>query len=72
MGAGTARGQDHGRKLQAGVLDLFGQFQPCPHIPQRAQGIGAANWHQVRLLAAAAQALRQGLQLLVGVVEVVH
>ena len=72
VGSGAARGQHHGGEIQAGVLDLFRQFQPGTHIPQGAQRIGAANRHQIRLFAVAAQASGQGVQLLVGIVEVFH
>ena len=72
MGSGAAGGQHHGGEIQAGVLDLFRQFQPGTHITQGTQRIGAANRHQIRFFAIAAQASGQGVQLLVGIVEVFH
>ena len=72
VGPGAARCQHDCGEGQAGVLDLFGQFQPGAHITQSTQRIGASNRHQIRLFAVAAQACGQCFQLLIGVVEVVH
>ncbi|MNN82112.1 hypothetical protein D3C81_1990110 [compost metagenome] len=32
MGAGTARGQDHGSEVQAGLFDLRGQFDAGTYV----------------------------------------
>ena len=72
VGAGTARGKHHGGKFNAAVFNLRGQLQPGAHVAQRAECIGTADRHQVRLLAVTAQAVGEGVELVVGVVEVFH
>ena len=61
-----------GSEFQAAVFDLCGQFQARAHVTQGAERIGAADGHQVRLLAVAAQAVGEGIELVVDVVEVLY
>ena len=72
MGPRTAGGQHHGGKFDTAVFNLRGQLEPGAYITQGAQGVGAADRHQVRLLAAAAQAVGECIELVVDVVEVLY
>ncbi|MCY1426286.1 hypothetical protein D9M71_421040 [compost metagenome] len=72
MGAGAAGSQHHGREGFAAGLDLPGQFQAGTHVAQGAQGVGAADGHQVGTLAGGAQAFAGGGEEFVGVVQVGH
>ncbi len=70
--AGAAGSEDHGGEIQTGVLDLLGQFQAGADVAQRADRARAANRHQIGFFPAVAQACGEGVQLLVGVIEVFH
>ncbi|MND69069.1 hypothetical protein D3C80_605310 [compost metagenome] len=72
MGAGAAGGQHYGGEGLATGLDLLGQFQAGAHVTQGAEGVGAADGHQVGALAGGAQAFAGGGQQFIGVVQVGH
>ncbi|MNM91011.1 hypothetical protein D3C81_1032950 [compost metagenome] len=72
MGAGAAGSEYNAGKGLAAVLDLFGKLESCTHIAQCAERVGAADRHDVRSAPAGVQTYSQRLQLLVGVVEVIH
>ncbi|MNJ70242.1 hypothetical protein D3C77_666830 [compost metagenome] len=71
MGTGAAGGQHHPGELFTAMFDLLRQFKAGTHITQGTECVGAANRHDVGFAAAGVQAHGQGLQLLIGIVEVV-
>ncbi|MNH17857.1 hypothetical protein D3C79_775420 [compost metagenome] len=72
MSASAAGSEHHSGKALTAVFDLFGKLQACAYVAQRPERIGAADRHDVGFAPAGMQAYSQGLQLLLGVVEVIH